>query len=392
MSGVFQPELKDTLSKLIELPSVSSTLPALDMGNLPVIHELAGWLEIMGFSCEIQPMPYDSRKANLIATLGQGPGGLVLAGHTDTVPFDESLWKSSPFALEERDNRFYGLGVCDMKGFFALAMEAAREFLDKPLNAPLIILATADEESSMNGAKALVELGRPKARYAVVGEPTGMRPIHMHKGIMMERIAIQGLSGHSSNPALGRNAMESAHKVMSELLRFRESLAERYQHPGFAIPTPTLNLGCIHGGDNPNRICGQCSIDFDIRLIPGMDSNILRSELRRLLRPIAETDGVDINLQALIPSVMPFSGIENSPLVTACEKLTGYSAESVAFGTEAPFFSQLGMDTVVLGPGDIDQAHQPDEYLALERINPMISVLKQLIKKYCLDKGRNSNE
>lgn len=384
MSGTTQPNLRDTFSRLIEIPSVSSTQPDLDMGNLPVIHELATWLEAMGFSCEIQPMPYDPNKANLIATLGKGPGGLVLAGHTDTVPFDESLWRSSPFGLEERDNRLYGLGVCDMKGFFALAMEAVREYLATPLKAPLIILATADEESSMNGAKALADLGRPKARYAVIGEPTGMRPIHMHKGIMMERIEIQGLSGHSSNPALGRNAMESAHKVISELMMFRQELAERYNNQGFAIPTPTLNLGCIHGGDNPNRICGHCSLDFDVRLIPGMDSHMLRTELNRRLQPIAEADGVDINLQAITPSIMPFAGVENSPLVSACEALTGHKAESVAFGTEAPFFSQMGMDTVVLGPGDIDQAHQPDEFLALDRINPMIGLLRNLIKKYCL--------
>ncbi len=384
MSGFTQPELKNVLSRLIEIPSVSSTLPELDMGNLVVIQELAGWFESMGFSCEIQPMPYDANKANLIATLGSGPGGLVLAGHTDTVPFDERLWQSSPFSLEEREGRFYGLGVCDMKGFFALVMEAVRDYLDTPFKAPLIVIATADEESSMNGAKVLAEQGRPKARYALIGEPTGMKPIHMHKGVMMERIAIQGQSGHSSNPSLGRNAMESAHKVITELMCFREEMAERYQSPGFSIPSPTLNLGCIHGGDNPNRICGHCSVDFDIRLIPGMDSDQLRADLNRRLQPIALEDGVDINLRAITPSIMPFAGFENSALVKACETLTGYSAESVLFGTEAPFFSRMGMDTVVLGPGDIDQAHQPDEYLSLDRINPMVNLIRNLIKKYCL--------
>ncbi|MGB1270556.1 MAG: M20/M25/M40 family metallo-hydrolase, partial [Endozoicomonas sp.] len=192
MSAIVQPEFRSALSRLIEIPSVSSTLPEHDMSNLPVIHELAGWLESMGFSCEIQPLPDNPRKANLIATLGSGPGGLVLAGHTDTVPFDECLWQSAPFALEERDDRFYGLGVCDMKGFFALVMEAVRGYLDQPLKAPLIVLATADEESSMNGARALAAWGKPEARYALVGEPTGMKPIHMHKGIMMERIRILG--------------------------------------------------------------------------------------------------------------------------------------------------------------------------------------------------------
>ena len=379
-----QPTFQHALSRLIEIPSVSSTLPDLDMSNLPVINELAAWLEVMGFQCEIQPLPHAPHKANLIATLGSGPGGLVLAGHTDTVPYDESLWKSSPFALEERDGRFYGLGVCDMKGFFALVMEAVRGFLNTPLKAPLIILATADEESSMNGARALAELGRPKARYAVVGEPTGMRPIHMHKGIMMERIQILGQSGHSSNPALGRNAMETAHKVITDLMQFRIELAERYQNHGFTIPIPTLNLGCIHGGDNPNRICGQCQLDFDIRMLPGMDSEQLRQQIRQRLKPIAEADQVEISLESITPAIEAFAGLENSELVAACEKLTGYQAESVAFGTEAPFFSRLGMDTVVLGPGDIDQAHQPDEYLSHDRINPMIDILQSLIRQYCL--------
>ena len=379
-----QPEFKQSLSRLIEIPSVSSTLPELDMGNLPVIHELAGWLEAMGFECEIQPMPYHPQKANLIATLGKGPGGLVLAGHTDTVPFDEKLWQNSPFQLTEKDNKFYGLGSCDMKGFFAVAMEAAKEYLNAPLKAPLIILATADEESSMNGAKELVKLGRPKARYAVVGEPTNMVPIHMHKGIMMERIRVLGQSGHSSNPALGRNAMETTHRVISELMQFRQEMAEKYQNPGFAIPVPTLNLGCIHGGDNPNRICGHCDLDFDIRLLPGMDSEQLRRDIDLRLRPLAEADQVSISVDAITPPIQPFAGIEHSPLVQACEQLTGHKAESVAFGTEAPFFSQLGMDTVVMGPGDIAQAHQPDEFLGMERINPMIGVLRALIRKYCL--------
>lgn len=379
-----QPEFKQVLSRLIEIPSVSSTLPELDMGNLPVIHELAEWLETMGFECEIQPMPYHPHKANLIATLGKGSGGLVLAGHTDTVPFDEPLWQTSPFKLTERDNKFYGLGSCDMKGFFALAMEAARDYLNASLKEPLIILATADEESSMNGAKELVRLGRPKARYAVVGEPTNMVPIHMHKGIMMERIQVVGQSGHSSNPSLGRNAMETTHRVISELMQFRQEMAEKYQNPGFTIPVPTLNLGCIHGGDNPNRICGHCDLDFDIRLLPGMDSEQLRRDIRLRLQPLAEAGQVSIALNAITPAIQPFAGVEDSPLVQACEKLTGHTAESVAFGTEAPFFSQLGMDTVVMGPGDIAQAHQPDEFLGMNRINPMVDVLKALIRKYCL--------
>ncbi|MGB1271986.1 MAG: M20/M25/M40 family metallo-hydrolase, partial [Endozoicomonas sp.] len=162
-----------------------------------------------------------------------------------------------------------------------------------------------------------------------------------------------------------------------------EQLADQYQNPGFTIPVPTLNLGCIHGGDNPNRICGQCELDFDIRLLPGMSSESLREEIRRRLLPLAEADRVDISLEAIAPSIEGFMAAEHSELLAACEKLTGYSANSVAFGTEAPFFSRMGMDTVVLGPGDIDQAHQPDEFLSMDRIQPMIGLLKALIRQYC---------
>ncbi|MDB2384506.1 acetylornithine deacetylase [Endozoicomonas sp.] len=377
------PTLQQCLSRLIELPSISSTLSTIDMTNMPVIHELAFWLENMGFDCDIMPLAEEG-KANLIATLGKGSGGLVLAGHTDTVPCNEALWQSSPFKLTEQDNRFYGLGTCDMKGFFVLAMEAAKDFLSAPLKSPLIILATADEESSMNGARALAEAGKPKARYAVIGEPTGMAPVYLHKGIMMERIRILGKSGHSSNPSLGRNAMETAHKVISEILQYRSELAQRYNTPGFSIPTPTMNLGCIHGGDNPNRICGNCDIDFDVRLVPGMDSQLIRTEIHRRLAPIAEQDKVDLSVIELTPAIPPFNGNNESELVKTCSQLTGHTAQSVAFTTEAPFLQNMGMDTVVLGPGDIDQAHQPNEFLALDRINPTVELLKKLIKQYCL--------
>ena len=299
MPELVRPNLKSALARLIELPSISSTQPDLDMGNLPVIHELASWLEPMGFHCDVVPVPGSPNKANLIATLGQGPGGLVLAGHTDTVPCNEHLWQSNPFSLVEKDNRFYGLGSCDMKGFFPLIMEAAAAFLESPLKSPLIILATADEESSMAGARALVASGRPKARYAVIGEPTGLVPIHMHKGIMMERIQILGQSGHSSNPALGRNAMETAHRVMTELMSFREEMAQQYQNPGFSVPSPTINLGCIHGGDNPNRICGHCVLDFDVRVLPGMNSDDIRQRINQRLQPIAQKDGVSISLNPI---------------------------------------------------------------------------------------------
>ena len=381
------PPLTTLLHELIAIPSVSSTRPNLDMPNRPVINKLAEWLELLGFSIDIIPVNHDGSKANLIATLGTGPGGLVLAGHTDTVPFNQDLWHSDPLALIEKDHRLYGLGVSDMKGFFPIAIEAAKQFAHVPLQQPLIILATADEESSMSGARLLAEMGTPKARYAVIGEPTGLKPIRLHKGIMMESIQVQGQSGHSSNPALGNNAMEAMGQVLTTLLALRDEWLLEYQHPGFEVAVPTLNLGYIHGGDNPNRICGHCNLHYDIRLLPGMDPLVIRKTINQRLAVIAEQTKTTIKLEPLITSVPPFEQPAHSALVRLAEKLTGHPAESTAFATEGPFLQQLKMETIVLGPGHIEQAHQPDEYMSMNQIQPAVHILEKMIADCCLSAG-----
>ncbi|WP_336365714.1 acetylornithine deacetylase [Marinobacter sp. C2H3] len=378
------PDLKTMLSRLIAEPSISSASPDWDHSNQAVIHTLAEWLEPLGFAVEILPVPGMPGKFNLIATLGQGPGGLVLSGHTDTVPFDDQRWSSDPFTLTERDGRWYGLGTCDMKGFFPLAIEAARAFAGQPLKQPLIILATADEESSMNGARALAEAGRPKARYAVIGEPTGLRPVRMHKGIMMERLAFEGQSGHSSNPALGRNAMEGMHEALTELLALRQQWQDTYRNPNFEVQVPTLNLGCIHGGDNPNRICARCELHFDLRPLPGMNMDTLRQAILSRVRPVAERRELSMSFEPLFDGVPPFETPADAALVKACEALTGHTAQAVAFATEAPWLQKLGLETLVLGPGSIDQAHQPDEFLELSQLEPTVRILRGLIQQFCL--------
>lgn len=376
------PSLKDRFAQLLALPSVSCTQPALDQSNRPVVELLATWLGDLGFACELQEIA--PGKFNLLASLGSGPGGLVLAGHTDTVPYDESLWKSDPLRLDERDGRWYGLGSCDMKGFFAIAIEALLPLLDKPLRQPLLILATCDEESSMAGARALAEAGRPLGRAAVIGEPTGLRPIRLHKGVMMERIDILGQSGHSSDPSLGHSALEAMHAAIGELLALRAQWQKEFDNPQFGVPQPTLNLGCIHGGDNPNRICGQCALEFDLRPLPGMDPQALRRAINERLAPLAERFAVRLDYQPLFPAVPPFEQAADSELVRLAERLSGHSAEAVAFGTEAPYLQQLGCQTLVLGPGDIACAHQPDEHLELARIPPTVELLRGLIQHYCL--------
>ncbi len=381
------PPLLDMMRTLIAQPSVSSARPALDMSNVAVLTHLQSWLDDLGFRTELQALTDDPAKANLIATLGSGPGGLVLAGHTDTVPWDEGRWQVDPFAGQIRDERLYGLGSADMKSFLAMAVEAAGRFADTPLREPLIILATADEECSMMGARHLAAQGRPRARAAVVGEPTGLRPVRMHKGIMMERIVLRGLSGHSSNPALGRNALDGMHRVMGALMQLREDFAQRYREPAFSVPQPTLNLGHIHGGDNPNRICAECELHFDLRLLPGMEIDEMRALLARTAHEAVAGSGLEVEYMPLFDGVAAMSTPAGSALVAAVEKLTGFSAGAVDFGTEGPFYRSMGMDTVILGPGSIDQAHQPDEFLELAQVEPTVSLLESLIHRFCADPG-----
>lgn len=381
------PPLLDMIRDLIRTPSISSVEPALDQGNRAVIDLLASWLDDSGFHVEIMPLPGSPSKANLIATLGRGAGGLVLSGHADTVPYDEGKWTHDPFSLSEANQRLYGLGTSDMKSFLALALEASRELQAGDLNEPLILLATADEETSMSGARALVDRARPRARHAVIGEPTGLRPVRMHKGIMMEAIHLQGRSGHSSDPSLGNSALEAMNTVIGSILSWRDELQKNFQDPLFAVPVPTLNLGHIHGGDNPNRICPECELHIDLRPLPGMDPQELRGELRHRILECLQGSGIVTGFKTLSEGVPAMETPADAAIIKLAEKLTGHAAEAAAFATEAPYLGQLGMDTVVLGPGDIEQAHQPDEYLALERLNPTIDILKQLVNTVCIKEG-----
>jgi acetylornithine deacetylase len=377
-------ELEAMIEKLIATPSVSCIDTAIDQSNAAVIHILAEWLEKLGFQTQILAIDDKNEKFNLIATIGKGCGGLVLAGHTDTVPYDLNRWTTDPFKLKEKNHRYYGLGTSDMKAFLAIAIEAAKSFSANQYQAPLTILATADEETTMAGAKALVELGQPKAKHAIIGEPTGLKPIRLHKGVMMEKIRVVGLAGHSSNPKLGHNAIEGMMMVLNYLSNWRNELASKHQNPLFEIAHPTLNFGHIHGGDNPNRICAESEIHIDIRPLPGMQLDQIRQELRHNLNALFSNSPFKVYLETLFSGIPAMETPATAEIVKIAEQLTGHQAESVAFGTEAPYLNQLGMNTIVFGPGNIDQAHQKDEYLELKNITPSIDILKKMIGRLCI--------
>jgi len=379
------PDFIQMTRELIASPSVSSVNPVWDMGNSGVVELLEGWLRDLGFKTEILPVPGHPSKFNLIASAGFGADGLVLSGHTDTVPFDADKWHSDPLRLEERDNRLYGMGTADMKGFFAVAIEAIRSLPLERLERPLVLIGTADEESSMCGAKALSEMPRRLGRHAVIGEPSGLRPIRMHKGIAMESVRLTGRAGHSSNPELGVNALEGMYRVIGDIMAWRSDLQRRHRNPAFEVPVPTLNLGYIHGGDNPNRICGQCELQFDLRQLPGMELEGLRDELRERLQRLLADSGLHWELIPLFEGIPAMETPADTAIVQAVESLTGHPAGAVAFGTEAPYLNRMGLETVICGPGYIDQAHQPDEYLPLEHVRPGVELIQSLVRRFCLN-------
>lgn len=377
------PTFYEMLRAMVNTPSVSSLNPDLDRSNRGVLDHLANWLEDLDFHVEIQAIPESNGKFNLIAQKGQGEGGVLLAGHTDTVVCDEHLWSHDPFDLTETPDRYFGLGSCDMKGFFPTALAAVSSFSGKSLTSPISILATCDEETTMEGARHLSKNTELTSEVAVIGEPTSTAPVYAHKGILVLNIQTEGRAAHSSNPSLGVNALEGMHEILSELIDFRNEMKTIYNHNDFEVSFPTLNLGCLHAGDSANRICSHADLLIDLRLIPGMSSDAILRQLEDRLRVVQSRIEMEVTTDLRFPPIEPFAAPPNSRLVKLLEESTGQSAKTVAFGTEAPFLQGMGVETVVFGPGSIDQAHQVDEYLRKDQIDPTRRALEVLIANYC---------
>lgn len=386
MSNV-QARLKSRLAALVREPSVSCEDPAFDMSNVGVADVVSNWLADAGLEVSRQAVSDTPAKVNVLARSGPDrPGsGLVLSGHLDTVPYDEGRWDTDPFELVERDGHWYGLGSADMKCFFPIVLAALEDFDLARLRAPLIVLGTADEESTMAGARRLAAEGVALGAHALIGEPTDLVPIRKHKGILIGRVHTHGRSGHSSNPALGANALDAMHAVMSAFMAWREDVAQRYRDPDFAVPVPTLNLGRISGGDSPNRICASCTLLFDVRLMPGMAPADVEAELRAAVAAAVEGSGVEGVLELPMEPIGPLETPADAPVVALAESLSGNASETVAFATEGPFLNALGCDTVVLGPGDIGHAHRPNEFVPADKALAMIAIVRDMIERFCCD-------
>ncbi|XKG71170.1 acetylornithine deacetylase [Pseudidiomarina marina] len=381
------PSFIQMYRELVAIPSVSCLDPSWDTSNKPVIDKLATWLECLGFQIDIHELDHQAGKYNLLAHYipdGAESGGLMLAGHTDTVPWDEGRWTQDPFKLREDNGRLYGLGTADMKGFFAFVIEALRSTDLRQLKKPLYILATADEETTMAGARELDAFGHLKPDFAVIGEPTSMTPVITHKGHMTEAVRITGKSGHSSNPAAGINAIEIMHDVITELRGIQKEFQERYHDDAFAVPYPTLNFGAIHGGDAANRICACCELHIDMRPLPGMNISELYGLIDHRLAAVKARYPGAVCLEHMHEPVPGYRCDKDAEIVRLASELTGNAAQPANYCTEAPFVQALGCQTIVMGPGNIAQAHQPDEFILIDEIAPAQNQLRALIRQVCM--------
>lgn len=382
------PSFLTIYNELISTPSISSVNDEkLDFSNKPLIDKLATWFADLGFSIEINPVPNTRNKFNMLAVYsGDGnktQGGLLLSGHTDTVPFDEGQWSKDPFKLTEEDNKLYGLGTADMKGFFAFILDALRDIDLKKLTKPIYVLATADEETTMAGAAFFAQQTQLQPDCTIIGEPTSLIPIRAHKGFISNSIKVIGKSGHSSDPDKGINAIEIMHLVVEQLLILKHKFKQQYHNEGFSVPYPTLNLGIIHGGDAANRICGCCELIIDIRILPENDIDSIFNLVCEALQPIMHHYPDRISVEH---AVLPIPGYEckkDNPKLQDIEKLLGKTAQTVNYATEAPFLNKIS-PTIVLGPGSIAQAHQPDEFISMDFLKPGKMTIERLIKEFCL--------
>jgi acetylornithine deacetylase len=371
----------DILARLVAFDTVSAR------SNRALIDWVEAYLAGHGIAATIVPGP--DGKASLYATVGPSvSGGVVLSGHTDVVPTDGQSWTSDPFALSERSGKLFGRGTADMKGFVALCLALLPEIKDRPLRRPVHVALSHDEEIGCLGAPALVahmleHLPRPE--IAIVGEPTMMRPVNAHKGINGYRTTVRGRAGHSSAPQHGANAILHAVRVLDYIAR---EAAGRRRAPilgsRFEPPYSTFNIGTIEGGTAVNIIPGKCSFRWEFRTHPGDDPEAIYRRIATFIEEEALPTLRDEHPEGAIEtvplaSVPVFQPERDGAAEMLARRLTGANGTGVvAFATEAGIFQAAGISTIVCGPGDIAQAHQPDEFITRDQMEAGAAFLRRL--------------
>lgn len=328
-------------------------------------------------------------RANLHALIGPRiEGGVALNGHTDVVPADGQSWSSDPFRLTRRDDRLYGRGAVDMKGFLACMLAAAPMFRTRSLARPVHLTFCYDEEIGGLGAPVLIAdmaARGPLPAIAIVGEPTAMQIVAGHKGGCEMRTEITGLEGHASDPRKGANAIFAAARFIARLEEMSTKLAEQKRSGSpFDPPYSTISVGTIHGGAARNIIAGQCAFDWELRPMPGEDADAILAEIARFslgelvtqMRAVAPTAAINIIEEARVPALDP---TEAAVAVALIRNTTGLAeARCVSFGTDAGYFCRAGISAAVFGPGRIERAHKPDEFITVDELAACLSYFEQL--------------
>lgn len=373
---------------LAKLVSFDTTSRDSNLALIDFVEEYLGSHGVTGFRV------YDEsgKKANFFARLGpDAPGGVVLSGHTDVVPVDDQDWATDPFSLVEIDGLLYGRGTCDMKGFSAAALSLAPEILSSALTAPIYLALSYDEEVGCVGVHGLLDqLSKLniEPRAVLVGEPTNMQVVQAHKGIQSYQTTITGLEAHSSNTHKGVSAISIAVKIIAKLEELAERLKDLHRDDHFQPPYSTLSVGMIEGGTAVNIIPGRCRFRWECRPLPGFDIDPLIEEWRQwvetfVVAPLArEFPGVQVQTKQMsrTPGLRaePGSSAETLALLLTQSNQT----RAVSFATEAGLFqNQLSYPTVVCGPGSIDQAHKPNEFLSVAQLDLCVETLRRLIKE-----------
>jgi acetylornithine deacetylase len=382
-------EMMELERRLIGFDTVSRN------SNLPMQEFLADILQGIGLEVRTFPSP-DGKKANVFATLGpRDVGGLMLAGHTDTVPVDGQAWDSDPFTLTERDGKFFGRGTADMKSFIAQSILAAQALRGRKLKVPLHLAFTYDEEVGCHGATHLMQtlaqhpLALPTS--AVIGEPTHFQVFNKHKGFSACRVSIRGVEGHSSLPPKGANAIRQAALVIQKLMDVEcERMTHRSQETDFELPYTTVNVGQIHGGTATNIIPNRCDVHFEYRTMPGEDPAYVLREVqgyvKEVLLPAFQKQQPNVSIEVEEENRgLPMQTPPGSAIEALALELTGQARTGAApYYTEGAIYNGHGIPTVVCGPGDIDQAHRPNEFITREQLEKGVPFLGKLIERVCL--------
>ncbi len=381
---------KTTLSSIEMIGKLVSFDTTSRSSNLALIDFVRDYLDGWGVASELV-FNGDRSKANLYATVGDSDeGGVLLSGHTDVVPVDGQDWQSDPFTLTERGDKLYARGAADMKSFIGVALAKVPDVLARPLKTPLHFALSYDEEVGCIGVRGLIaELSkRPvRPRLCIVGEPTLMQPVIGHKGKKSIRCHVHGLETHSALAHAGVNAVEAA----AEIIAYLKGMARRKRDEGpfdhsYSPPYTTVHTGVVAGGTVLNIVPKECRFDFEFRALPEDDAEALLDEVKRYAATVqAEMHAVSSKTGVQFDELNTMPALAVSPdeeVVHLAQALTGSNAlGKVAYGTEGGLFQQIGIPTVVCGPGSIEQAHRADEFIALDQIRQCEGFIDRLAER-----------